>query len=303
MARTVSTIYNSIVANYVANAAAVGITINPAAWSMYNLQRLMLYTAAAASAIFEQIMDVFVADIEAVVAVASPQTAPWIQNLCLNVFQFDATTPQIPALDNVGSTYAPYYPVVDVTKRILTQCVVVPGMFGTTRVKVAGAGGAISGGALSALQSFLNITTVPGINVNASSGDADRIYLNGTVTYTGTYSAVIQANVVAAIQAFFASIPTSGVVTGVNSPAGLMRLTDLIAAVRAVPGVIDFELTNINARPNGTSFVPGSYNLVSASDWINTQWQSGLNGSGYMIVEDTAAVGTDGVTALIYSTP
>lgn len=299
-ARLQQTIYDQMVAAYVASAAAAGITIDPTKWSMYNLQRLLLWTVAGAMAIFEQIFFDYTADVEAIVTAASPQTAPWIQNEVLNVFQYDAATPQIPQLDTTDGTFAPFYNPEDVTKRIITQCVVVPGVFGTTSVKAAKATGVLSGPELSSLQSFLNIMTVPGINVNASSGNADKIYTEGILTYTGGYSATIQVSVPAAITAFLAAIPTSGVVTTVNSPAGLMRLTDLIAAIRAVPGVVDFEPVNINARPDGTP-LSGPYNLVNGNDWINPQWQSGLSGAGYMALDSTGTIGTDGVTNITYN--
>ena len=300
MARSVTTIYNTAVTQYVANATAAGVSPlpNPAAWSMYNYQRLIFWTMAFCQSILEQIQDAFKADVQAIVAVASPQTALWIQNLALNVFQYNSTIPQIIQFDTTN--FAPYYPVVNKNYLLVTQCVVVPGAYGTTRVQVAktvsGAyvrlthGGSDPTNELAALQSTLNALTVPGITINAVSNDADQIYIGGTVTYNGQYSAVIpvvNGTVVQAIQAYLSSIPASGVV-GIGSVVGLMKLTDLIAAVRNVPGVIDFELNNVNGRQSTTSFTPGSYNLVLANSWINNEWNSGLLGAGYMTTETTA---------------
>lgn len=312
MARSGQTIQNQITAFYVAAMAAVGVTIDTTKWSRRNKQQVALNTFATGTATLEQNFDAFTSDIEAIIGAGAPDTAPWIQSLCLNQFQYDATTPQIPQLDIAGlpdakgviqpPTFAPYFPVPDNTKKIITQCVVVPGIFGTTIVKAAKAAGILAGPELSALQSYLNLINIPGININASSGNADKIYLNAILTYYGGYYAVIQSTVPAAIQSYLASIPTSGIVTDVNSPTGLMKLTSLIAAVKAVPGVVDFELVNVNARPDGTSLpVSGPYNLVNGADWINTAWQSGLIGAGYMILENTGPVGTDGVTNITYN--
>jgi hypothetical protein len=291
MARSVATIYNTAVTQYVANAAAAGITINPAAWSMYNYQSLIFWTMAFCQSLLEQIQDSFTTDVQGIVAIASPQTALWIQNFVLNVFQYNSATPQIIQFNTIS--FAPYYSAVNTSYRIVTQCVVVPGTFGTTTVQAAktvgGAYVALASAELYALQSTLNAVTVPGITINAVSKNADEIFIDGTVTYNGQYAGVIavtNGTVVQAIQAYLSSIPASGV-AGVGSVVGVMKLTDLIAAVRAVPGVIDFELNNVNARAATTPFVTGSYNMVSSGRWLMNEWQSGSLGAGYMVTETT----------------
>ena len=288
MARTTAVIQQAIIASLVTSAAAVGVVIVPAVWSTYDYRQLLTFITASAIAILEQLWDAYTAVIEGVVSIAPPQTALWIQNLVLNIFQYSSTVPQIIQFDTVN--IAPYYPVVTPALRIVTQCAVVPGVFGTTTVKVAKAGPVpLAALELSALQSTLNIVTVPGINLNAISNNPDQIYISGIVTYSGQYSALIPVSngaVVQALQSYVAAIPTTGIVS-INSPVGLLKLTDLIAAVRAVPGVVDFELININARPDAIAFVPGAYNLVSGADWITNQWNSGISGAGYMISEST----------------
>ena len=292
MARDVTTIQQDIIADLVASAAAVGVTVDPTTWSDYDYRQLLTFVAASAAATTEQLWDASTADNEAEIAAGAPSTAPWLQYQVLNVFQYDATTAQIPELDEITGTFAPFYQIVDPTKRIVTQCAIVPSVLGTFSVKVAKGGTtpvALTTGStseLSALQSFLNLINIPGIIINASTGNADKIFVGGNVTYSGAYNSVIQANVVSAITNYFLSIPTSGI-AGVNSPVGLMRITDLIAAVRNVQGVIDFELINVGARQDGTSFVPGYYNLITGADWLLPIWNSGLSGAGYMVGETT----------------
>jgi hypothetical protein len=259
---------------------------------MYNYQRLIFWTMAFCQSLLEQIQDAFKADVQAIVSVASPQTALWIQNLVLNVFQYNSAVPQIIQFDTTN--FAPFYPITNPNYLLVTQCVVVPGAYGTTRVQVAktvsGAYVALASGELYALKSTLNTVAVPGITIDAFSLNADQIYINGTVTYNGQYAGVLaipNGTVVQAIKAYLSSIPASGVV-GVGSVVGLMKLTDLIAAVRAVPGVIDFELNNANARLATIPFVPGSYNLVFTNSWLSNEWNSGLSGAGYMTTETTA---------------
>jgi hypothetical protein len=293
MARLITQIQTQMTQYYVAAMASIGITIDPTKWSRRNKQQATINAFSEATAVLEQNFDAFVSDTEALISIAAPQTAPWIQNLCINVFQYDAADPQVPRLDISGDTFAVYYPVPDATKRIVTQCVVVNGTLGNAIVKVAKGGTTpvpLTSGTtseLSALQSLLNLSLIPGQNVNAQTYDSDKVYIGAIATYTGSYSAIIQSTLVAAIEAFLQSIPTSGIAAA-NSSVGLMRLTDLIAAAKGVPGMVDFELVNVNARQDVVPFVSGTYNLVTGSDWIATGWNSGLNGAGYMATETTA---------------
>ena len=297
MARTVQVIQNSITAIYIAAMAAIGITIDPTKWSRRNKQQLFINTFSIATAAFEQINDAYVAEIENNIASAYPQTPPWIQNLVLNIFQYNSTTPQVIQLSE--TTFAPYYVSPNTAYLLCTQCVVVPGTFGNTIVQAAktvnGSYVALATNELSALQSTLNTVTLPGMKIVAKSLNADQIFIGGTVTYNGQYANIISGatgTVALAIQAYLSSIPASGVV-GVGSVVGLMKLSDLIAAVRAVPGVIDFELTGVNARLATATFTPGSYNMVNQPAvpgpvvWALSEYNSGSQGAGYMVTETT----------------
>lgn len=303
MARTQQTIWNQMVSDYTTTVQAMfGRNINPAAflpsnWSMYNMEGAIFWIIAGAIAIFEQIFDNYVATTETQIASAAPQTNLWWQNFVINVFQYNATTPQIIRFDTVNMV--PYYAVVTPAYRIVTQCAIVPGLFGNTTVLVA-KGGATpvpltsgTGGELNALQTTLNTLSIPGININAESNAADNLYIGATITYNGNYAAVIQTTVQAAINSYLRSIPTTGIVSP-NSPVGLMKLTDLIAAVRAVAGVIDIQLQNVNARAATTSFSTAAYNMVNDYQWLMNEWNSGLqNGAGYIVTETTTGYTID----------
>lgn len=286
-ARTQSQIYSILVNNYVALAAAANITLNPVAFgtaaqwanppfmSMYNLQGLFMWIVAGGAAITEQLWDAFTVDIEALVAIASPQTGPWLQDQMFK-FQYDATTPQIIEFDPVN--FAPYYTTVDATKRIITNCSVVPGTFGTTNVKTAKGGSApvpLSSGERDAAQSYANTLTVPGVLINVISENADKLYCGLTVVYVGMYSAVIQATVIAAINSYFRNIPFDGNVT----------MNGLIESVLSVPGVKRCILNNVNLRADATTFVPGVNNMVAGNDWII---DAANLAAGYVVGETTS---------------
>ncbi len=278
MARSVTDIYNQTVANYVSAAASAGILIEPAKWSMYNYQRLLIFAVCLGWAVMEQLWDAFKAVIEALIAAASPQTGAWFQAQMFK-FQFDALIPQILQFDTIN--FAPYYVTVDTTKQVIKYCAVVPGVFGTTLVKVAAQVGGFPGdldtafpGALAAANSYVQLLSVPGITLVVQSGNSDKLYVDATIYYQGLYSAVIQVDVIAAIQAYFAAIPFNGVVL----------LSDLEAGIKAVPGVNDVVFNNVQARADATAYGSGT-DLVIGGTEVARKWATV---AGYIVGETTS---------------
>jgi hypothetical protein len=297
MARSVQTIYNTSIAQYVANAAAAGIAINPAAWSMYNYQRLMFWTMAFCQNLLEQIMDSNTADIEASIAAGSPQSFQWLQAQML-AFQFNATNPQV--LQFNTTTLSPSYPAINTAYQVIAFTSVVPATAGTTQIKVAALVGGAPGdldtaypGALAAAQSYANLLGVPGILYTVTSGAADNIFLQMDVYYNGLYASVIQSNVIAAIQAYMQTqtatnpngIPFNGVVT----------ISDLEAAIKSVAGVNDMIWGAVSARQASTTPPTYDLNLITAtynpdgSIASNTQQQRQWPTISGYIVPETAS--------------
>lgn len=278
MARTIQQIFSQTVTQYVAAAVAAGITtIIPSQWSDYDLQQLILNSCATAIAIFENILDVFTAEVEAIVASASPQTPLWLQNQMF-LFQYNATDPQIIQFDGTGDnpTFAPFYTTVNDAYKIITSCSVVHGGLGTTTIKTAKGGTTpipLTTPELDAAQSYANTLTVPGVIYNVISLDSDKLYAAMTVKYIGQYSAIIQATVVAAIEAYLLGIPFNGNVS----------MDALIQAVLAVPGVTECILNNVSARPDAVAFGSGTP-LVTGNAWIQNSYPTA---SGYITGENT----------------
>lgn len=288
MARSVTTIYNTAVAQYVANAASAGIAINPSGWSMYNYQRLIFWTMAFCQSLLEQIQDAFKSDIQAIQKVMPPQTPGWFQNQVINVFEYDATAVPIVQLDET-TNFVPYYPAPNNNFNIVKYCSVTPGPLGSTLIKVAGAGPSqlpsipITSAPIPALQTFVNTVGVPGLTYRVTSDPADKLFMQIDVFYNGLYSAIISANVIAAINAYLAGIPFDGNVT----------LSDLEGAIKAVPGVIDIMWGAVQARADittvgfGTNMVTATYNgdgSVATNTQIQRTWPTV---AGYIIPEST----------------
>lgn len=288
MARSISQIFNASVARFVAYMAGIGITVDPTQWSRQNQVSAYLYTGSETAAIQEQINDDQLLKLENQMLKMPTGNAAMIQASILNYFQYDATTPQIIQLDTTTGAY--YYPTIDATKRIVTQCRVISGMYNQVLIKcaktVGGSLTALTSDEQTALQSYIVVTGTAGIAYVVSSTNSDKLMVGATVTYNGLYSAVIKGNLTNAIINYLNSLPFTG----------LFRLSDLMVVMRNVTGVIDVQFNNINTRADGTPFVAGSYNMVQANTELAAYWQTQ---SGYIVPETTSGYTLNDTLTLI----
>lgn len=277
MARTTDQIQDQIVANFQADPylSSANSTSNRAYWKLWTR------IAAVAENQHEQLWDILQSYLETIIASASPGTPLWLQAMCF-LFQYDATTPQIIQFNT--STYAPYYPTVDITKRIITRCSVTPGLFaGTVSIKVAKGStpGALAAGELSALQAYINPPNgigTNGITYTITSTPPDQLYTEADIYYNGQYAATILADITTAYNNFLALISSQ------PNFGGKMKLSDLEGVLRNVPGVNDVALKNIAARADGVAYGSGT-NLVSGYTALIPTY---LMKAGYIIGETTS---------------
>ena len=266
MARSINEIQATIIANVQAQPelAAASSTSKRAIW------RLWTYVVAVAINFLEQLMDIFQAEVEATVALSAPQTAQWVQDRVLR-FQYDATNPQIVQLINL----VPEYPIVDPTLRIVTRCSVKSSLSNQVSIKVAKDEPPIPLvlTEVSALQSYIDIIGVAGVDYLVTSTASDKFYIDADIFYNGQYSAVIQSNVISTIEAFFAAIPFDGSV----------KLLDLEIAIRNTLGVSDVVFNNIRARRDSDALAIATY-LVQNNELISRLWPTI---SGYVVGETT----------------
>lgn len=277
MAQSVITILTNLKADLKAKAAAVGLTIFPDNWSVTDYKSLILNTIATQGGIQQQLFDAFTTDIENKIAVASPQTEQWFKEKLINMFEYDAIAVPVVQLKIAGTDVYPYYQNPNPNFRIIKYCSVVPGIFGTVLIKVAGetsgVPSAIGPSELFAAQSFINIITADGIAYTVVSRPSDKLWVKATIYYKGIYSAVIQANVIAAIQNYLKTIPFDGSV----------ELGDLTIAIRKVAGVNRVIFNDIQARKDMDIFGAG-VNMVIANT-VNLDLYSTF--AGYIIPETT----------------
>jgi hypothetical protein len=262
MARQIAIIQQQLLDNITADTTLSPLLTSTSKRSIY---RLFTYIIAVAVNTLEQLIDSFTVTLEAVAYSAAPSTPAWVQAQIL-LFQYSATVPQVIQLLN----FAPAYPVVDATLRIISRCSVTTNLSNSVVIKIATLTppAALSAGQLSSLQSYVNQIAIAGINYNVTSTNSDKIYIQASIYYQGQYSNVIVLNVQNAINNFLALLPFNGV----------MKISDLEGAIN------DVIFINVQTRSDATAYGSGTY-LIQNNQVIARLWNTI---SGYMVPETTA---------------
>lgn len=289
MARTVTQIQNQIIAQLQSDKNLYD-PANPdpsrrglTSTSQTAIWKLLTFIVAVAINLFEQLLDIFIVDVETRISAAAPGTPSWIRQQCL-LFQWSSTTDQIIQFDTVN--IAPYYPTVNAALRIITQCAVTSLPNKIVLVKVATGGSSpapLSSPQQDALTSYLDYLNFAGVYFQLVSTDADFAMIGADIFYDGQYANSIQAAVTAAINSFIANLPFNG----------MMKLSLLEDAIQAVPGVTDVTFSQVECR------VTGAYNpntVVKLVDNYTVLIREYSAYAGYMIID--TAVGRDLATTL-----
>lgn len=271
MARSISLIQNQIL-DYVSGDA----TLSPrlTSTSKRAIYRLFAFIVASAIAFLEQLFDIYSASVEAIAASAAPASASWLQNQVL-LFQYSLSTPQVIQLIN----FAPSYPVVDETLRIISRASVTTDLSNNVLIKVATGEppAALSSDEVDSLQSFINQIGVAGVTYSVKSVEADQMFIEAQIYFSGQFGSAIQNNVITAIKTFFATANKLNF-------NGKIKLSDLEIAIRNVDGVTDVFFTNVFVRDASTAFVDATAlvlnQLVIARLWSTV--------AGYIVAETTS---------------
>lgn len=213
-------------------------TLSPSQVAIF---RNMLNTIATEIYTLQQLNNTFETEIENLVkGVTTPTTAWWQKQILL--FQYNSSVAQVAQLD--PATFAPYYPTVVPSYRIITNCAVITLANNIVQIKVTKGGAVLSSPELIALTAYIQTIDPAGIKYQIINSLPDELWLDAEVFYNGQYSAVIQANVIAAIDAYLAAIPFNGEV----------KISAVEDAIQAVAGVTDVVINSIAARKNVTPF-------------------------------------------------
>ncbi|MEB0262922.1 hypothetical protein [Mucilaginibacter sp. 10I4] len=234
----------------------------------------MTFVFATAMFLLESLIDVFKTEVETIASTAAAASSGWMQNQ-LKLFQYDVITPQIVQLIN----FAPSYPVVDASKRIISRASVVTTLAGNSIIKLATSEPpqALSALQLSAAQSYVNAIGAT-VSYLCVSSPADQIYINADVYYQGQYSAIIKQSVIDAINNYLANFSNV-------SFNGALKVSDIETTIKNVTGVNDSVLRNVITRSDATPFANGTY-LVQNSQYISRIYSSQ---AGYIVSETTTS--------------
>jgi hypothetical protein len=214
----------------------------------------------------QALMNIFELEVEGFISLAPPDIALWIQNKVFSL-QYSAANPQVLQLDPVS--FIAVYPVIDKTLLLITRCSVTTAPNRTVNIKVAKQNPPVPivGAEITALAAALDIWLPAGVKAKIISLNPDRAEVDAQVFYNGQYSAVIQANVIAAINNYFATLPFNGTVL----------ISAIEDAIQAVAGVTDVVISKVIARPASLAYGLGT---ILTRNWPTV--------AGYIISEDTA---------------
>ncbi len=268
--RNINQIYAELLAAVAANPVLNSKLTSTSDVSIY---RNLLYVVAASMGVEEQLYDQFITEVEGMVSSGAPMTAQWLRDQVMK-WQYNVSTPEVIQLNPV--TFAPYWPTVNPSLRIITRCSVTAGVLNTAIVKVAKSAipEPLDVDELAALQSFLNNICAPGIIYQAVSTESDKVCTAATVYHKGVYSSVIETNLLNAYNSFLSNVPFDG----------KFQLTDLEIALKAVQGVNDVVLNAVGARADSTSFASRT-KLIDANTEYFKEFKSI---SGYFTDETTS---------------
>lgn len=232
--------------------------------------KLWLDMVAQHHELHEQLWDILRDAINAEIAKAAPATAAWIKDKVLK-FQYSATNPQVLQLID----YAPNYPTIDETLRIITRCAVVT--IGNNLVIIKVAKGdpptVLTTAEVNALTTYITYLIPAGISYQIRNVAADKIQVHADIYYDGTYSGVIEDSVKGAINTYLANLP----------PDGVVEVSELQNAMNDTPGVTDVRISIVRARRDSVA-VGSATNVYNLSSGINLRVYPTYSAS---IVEET----------------
>jgi hypothetical protein len=240
MARSIPVIYNQLLQQKNAQSSLSGLTST----SQVSLWNLWLWVTAVSQNLFEQLCDLFQANIEASIANAAVYTPQWIVAK-LKQFQYSATVPQNVVLDTTYFTIN--YPSVIPAYQLISQASVQINSTRSLTIKVAGGSplapvyilpGDVA--KYNAIVSYINAWMIPGTQYNLVSLPPDIVYVFAKVYYDASYAGVVQGNMQAAINNFLAGIPFDGT----------FNVSGLEDAMLNVSGVEDVVLNNVWVQTN-----------------------------------------------------
>jgi hypothetical protein len=268
MARTTSEILQAMQASKAQQPELAGLDSTSQS-AIYNL---IFYITALSISIFEQILDVFKADVDKIRLDSYAATAPW-WSYWMKKFQYAPGDPDRGVLV-IGEDLIPKYTIVDTTKQIIKYVSVKQSTASKQlNIKVAkdvgGEPAQLNQDELAAAQYYTNEIQPAGLFINTISFPPDILSGTFDIYYNGLYvQSVVEQNVRDAIQLYLRNLPFDGTVY-------LLKLIDTIQNnVFGVENVVCSAISGTGDNESPHSFIEPS-----------TQ-QRYVTKSGYIQVDD-----------------
>jgi hypothetical protein len=267
MARDIQVIKQQMLDTKATLTALAGLTSD----SQVSIFGNIFYVTAVEVSILEQLIDVYIAQIETIINAQAIGTPPWLRAKILE-FQYGDY------VELNTTTFEISYPEVDEALKIITRCSVTEAGNLIVQAKVAKSDPpvALSGSEVTALEDYLEIISPAGTQVNVVSLSSDKLYIDGVVHYSGQYSSVIQGNVETALTSYMENLSST------ENFNGIVKATDIMDVIRSVEGVEDVYIEEISARPDLTVFASRTV-IFSLSSSINIREYT--TASGYVVEE------------------
>lgn len=269
MARSINTIQKTMDTEQALQPDLVALN-SPSTTSIYTLWKFITSTVINYT---EQLMDFYKVEIENKIKSAPVGSNEWLKAQMF-LFQYDSVTPQVLQVD---SNFAVNYVTEDPTKRIITRCSVKTSNNQTVYIKVAKSEPpvVVDASELTAISGYVNDKAFAGVKYIVNSYTADKLYLDAEIFYDGQYGAVIQDNVLSAINTYLSNIDFDGT----------FRVNKLVDAIQAVTGVSDILIKDLAIRADVTPFASKTYLVQS----YTTLMLSYNTLAGYIVGETTVS--------------
>ena len=282
MARSVDTIRQGMLLSISADPILSTVLTSTSLMAIY---RLWVTIVAISTNLLEQVWDGYLAALQLYASQSPAATGIWIQSQVFK-YQYDpsgiAATNALTILSNGALAYATVNPVFN----IVTQCSVITSGNNIVLVKAVQGGTSptpITGTAFTQLDSYLTSKMPAGVNHLLSSLAADNVVILGTIYFKNGYGGIILANVMASLNSYLNTIGISQVLNNTKDVnyQGILKVDDVIAAVRNTDGVDDFRLSTIKCYAASSNF-PFADIVYDLATGVNIRNYTMLAGYGVM---------------------
>jgi hypothetical protein len=281
MARSIATIKQQMIDTKATLSALSDLTSD----SQVSIFGNVFHVTATQIGVLEQLIDLYIEEIETIINAQAVGSIPWLRAKILEFQNGDY-------VELNTSTFAIAYPEIDEALKIITRCSVKETGNLVVQAKVAKSDPpvALSGLEITALEDYLDIIKPAGTQINVVSLTADKLYIFGTVFYSGQYSDVISDNVEAALNDYMTNLSSA------ENFDGIVRVIEIIDAIQAVEGVVDVNITEVGCRADTVAFASRTV-VYKLSTGTNLREYTTV--SGY-IVEETES-GSEFANTLTYT--